>query len=115
MGNFSILPLDKFTGSGAAIRRPKVLWMSCWTRTFLMNFQEIACFSYDDDHTLHLDGRSLRYYHPPNLGADLSNGFDAFQKLDDTSDNHLDSLLRTIMELEQKAGIKCTADFVTWR
>lgn len=81
----------------------------------LITSQEIACFSYDHDHVFHLDERSLRYYHPPNLGADLSQGFDNFQQLDDTADDHLDSLLKTIMDLEQRTGTKCTADVVTWR
>lgn len=83
--------------------------------TRLTVFQEIACFSYDDDHVFHLDERSLRYYYPPNLGADLSNGFDTFQQLDDTADDHLDSLLKTIIDLERRTGKKCEADFVTWR
>ena len=77
--------------------------------------QEIACFSYDDDHLFHLDERSLRYYHPPNLGADLSEGFDTFQQLDDTVDDHLDSLLKSVMDLEKRTGTKCIAEIVTWR
>lgn len=81
----------------------------------LITSQEIACFSYDHDHVFHLDERSLRYYHPPNLGADLSQGFDDFQQLDDTADDHLDSLLKTIMDFERRTGTKCTADVVTWR
>lgn len=99
MSNFAILPMSRFAGSSAAIRRPK----------------EIAYFSYDDDHVFHLDERSLRFYYPPNLGANLSKGFDAFQQLDDTADDHLDSLLKTIMDLEQRDGTKCTAEVVTWR
>ena len=83
--------------------------------TWLIGSQEIACFSYDDDHVFHLDERSLRYYHPPTLGADLSQGFDTFQQLDDTADDHLDSLLKTIMNLEQRTGTKCAAEIVTWR
>lgn len=99
MSNFAIQPVSRFAGSSAAIRRPK----------------EIAYFSYDDDHVFHLDERSLRYYYPPNLGVDLSKGFDTFQQLDDTADDHLDGLLKTIIDLEQRTGTKCTAEVVTWR
>ena len=77
--------------------------------------QEVACFSYDDNHQFHLDERSMRYYHPPNLGADLSKGFNTFQQFDDTADDHLDSLLKTIIDLERRTSTKCTADIVTWR
>ena len=63
----------------------------------------------------HLDDRSLRYYYPPTLGADLSKGFDTFQQLDDTGDDHLDSLLKTIMALEERTGAKQEADIITWR
>ncbi|MCJ1256826.1 decapping endonuclease targeting mRNA [Lignoscripta atroalba] len=99
MNRFEIYPLERFSGSSAAIRRPK----------------EIAYFSYDDDHQYHLDDRSLRYYWPPRLGADLSKGFDTFKQLDDTADDHLDSLLQTLMALEGETGMKCEADIITWR
>ncbi|KAI9785000.1 MAG: decapping endonuclease targeting mRNA [Geoglossum umbratile] len=99
MANFEIHPLERFAGSSAAIRRPK----------------EIACFSYDDQHKFHLDESSLRYYYPPRIGADLSRGFDTFEKLDDTADDHLDSLLATIAALEKETGKQCDADFITWR
>ena len=46
---------------------------------------------------------------------DLSKGFDTFQQLDDTADDHLDGLLKTIIDLEQRTGTKCTAEVVTWR
>jgi RAT1-interacting protein len=62
-----------------------------------------------------LDDSSIRYYYPPTLGADLSKGFDTFDKLDDTADDHLDSLLKTIMALEQKDGKPVEADIITWR
>lgn len=77
--------------------------------------QEIAYFSYDDSHVYHPDASSLRYYYPPRIGADLSRGFDQFQKLDDTADDHLDSLLKTIMLLEKETGSRVTADIITWR
>ncbi|MCJ1285206.1 decapping endonuclease targeting mRNA [Xylographa opegraphella] len=99
MTSFDIQPLNRFADTSAAIRRPK----------------EIAYFSYDDDHQYHLDERSLRYYYPPRLGADLSKGFDTFKQLDDNADDHLDSLLKTIMALEGETGTRCEADIVTWR
>ena len=49
------------------------------------------------------------------LGADLSQGFDTFQQLDDTADDHLDSLLKTIMALEERTGAKQEVDVITWR
>ncbi|KAI4207351.1 MAG: hypothetical protein LQ346_000600 [Caloplaca aetnensis] len=76
---------------------------------------EIACFSYDDAHRFHLDERSLRYYYPPRIGADLSRGFDTFQQLDDTANDHLDSLLKTIIDLEKRTASKCQANVITWR
>lgn len=77
--------------------------------------QEIAYFSYDEKHDFHPDERSLRYYHPPILGADLSKGFGSFEELDDTKDEHLDGLLRIITNLEQRTGKRCEADIITWR
>lgn len=96
---FEIQPIGRFVGQSAAIKRPK----------------EIAYFSYDDQHQFRLDDSSIRWYYPPNLGADLSKGFDTFQKLDDTADDHLESLLKTIIAHEQKEGKRTEADFITWR
>lgn len=78
-------------------------------------FKEIACFSYDEQHQFRLDDSSIRYYYPPTLGADLSKGFDTFHKLDDTADEHLDSLLKTIIDYEMKAEQRVEADVITWR
>lgn len=116
MNGFDVQPIGRFAGSSAAIRRPKVRvgWPS--DRYHGPDIaQEITCFSYDDEHGLHLDGSSLRYYYPPRLGADLSQGFETFQKLDDSADEHLDSLLTSIMALEKETGTRCDADIVTWR
>ncbi|KAL2003476.1 hypothetical protein VTN02DRAFT_3685 [Thermoascus thermophilus] len=96
---FDLEPVSRFAGSNAAIRRPR----------------EIACFSYDDEHQFHLDESSLRYYYPPRLPADLNRGFENFQKLDDSADEHLDALLDTIIALEKDTGAKCEADVITWR
>lgn len=81
----------------------------------LIVIQEIAYFSYDDKHHFHLDDSSLRYYYPPSLGADLCKGFDTFEKMDDSADDHLDSLLKTIAVHEEKTGEKMDAEFITWR
>ncbi|KAF9892179.1 decapping endonuclease targeting mRNA [Aspergillus nanangensis] len=97
--SFDIQPIGRFYGSNTAIRRPK----------------EITCFSYDDDHCFHLGESSLRYYYPPRLPADLNQGFEEFQKLDDAADEHLDALLDTIMALEKETEKKCDADIITWR
>lgn len=77
--------------------------------------QEFACFSYDDEHKFHLGDQCMRWYYNPQLGADLSKGFDTFVKHDDSVDEHLDSLLKTIMDHEQKTGQKIDAQVVTWR
>lgn len=57
----------------------------------------------------------MKYYYTPQVGADLSLGFDTFEKLDDSRDGHLDSLLRTIIDHEDKEGKKIDAHVVTWR
>lgn len=77
--------------------------------------QEFACFSYDENHEFHLGDRSMKWYYTPRLGADLSKGFDSFQKHDDSRDEHLDSLLKTIVAHEQETGQKIDANVVTWR
>lgn len=57
----------------------------------------------------------MKYYYTPHLPADLNRGFESFQKLDDSADEHLDALLETIIALEQDTGNKCEADIITWR
>jgi RAT1-interacting protein len=49
------------------------------------------------------------------LGADLSKGFDTFEKLNDAVDDHLDSLLKTIAAHEEQTGQRVEADIITWR
>ena len=77
--------------------------------------QEIACFSYDDEHRFSLGDASLRYYYPPLLPVDLNRGFEVFDKLDDSADEHLEALLDTIIALEERMEKKCEADIITWR
>jgi RAT1-interacting protein len=57
----------------------------------------------------------MRWYYPPRLGADLSKGFDKFVKHDDSDDEHLDSLLKAIINHEQETNQKIDAQIVTWR
>lgn len=111
MASFNIQPLARFAGASTSIRRPR----------------EFAYFSYDDNRTLYpLSDRSLQYYYPPFIDTpsesgqgrppvDLSNGFETFKKHDDSIDEHLDSLLQTVMAHEQKEGQRVQSDIVTWR
>lgn len=57
----------------------------------------------------------MQWYYPPELGADLSKGFEQFDKHDDSKDEHIDSLLKTIMAHEEEEGKKIDANVVTWR
>ncbi|KAI0167115.1 RAI1-domain-containing protein [Hypoxylon sp. FL1284] len=97
--SFSIQPVDRFGRDSEAVKRPR----------------EIACFSYDDKHEFHLDDRSMQWYYPAALGADLSRGVEQFDKHDDSKDEHIDSLLKTIMAHEEAEGKKIDAHVVTWR
>jgi len=76
--------------------------------------KEIAHFSYDEEHQFRLDDSSLKYYYPPRLGVSLSDGFESFRKLQER-DEHLDGLLKTILELEKKEGHIQNVDIITWR
>ncbi|KAA8911096.1 rai1 protein [Sphaerosporella brunnea] len=96
---FPLKPLHRFAGQNSAVRQP----------------QEITCFSYDSSHKLRLDSSSLRYYYTPELNVPLSEGFETFIKHDDSVDEHLDSLLEALIDLERRTGRKCSADIVTWR
>lgn len=99
MESFNVKPLHNFEGPCKSVKRPT----------------EVTCFSFDDNHELHLDGRSMSYYWPPELGSDLCNGFETFDQHDDSRDEHLDALLASIIALEQKENKKRDVDFVTWR
>ncbi|KAK4179864.1 RAI1 like PD-XK nuclease-domain-containing protein [Triangularia setosa] len=80
--------------------------------------REFTCFSYDKYHNLRLDDSSLKWYYPPQaheLPANLSAGFDKFDKHDNSQDEHLDSLLTAIAHHEQQTGEAIDAKFVTWR
>ncbi|GAW25413.1 putative protein RAI1 [Rosellinia necatrix] len=96
---FQIQPVARFDGQSEPVKRPR----------------EIAYFSYDDKHQFHLDDSSMQWYYPPKLGADLSKGFDTFDKHDESIDEHLDNLLKTIAAHEKEEGKKIDASIVTWR
>ncbi|VBB76221.1 Putative Protein RAI1 [Podospora comata] len=79
--------------------------------------REFTCFSYDKNHNLRLDDSSIKWYYPPQppaLPANLSAGFDKFDK-HDSQDEHLDSLLTAIAHHEQQTNQPIDAKFVTWR
>lgn len=109
MASFNIQPLARFDGASTSIRRPR----------------ELTYFSYDDNRKLFPQSeRSLQYYYPPFIASpsesgrappDLSRGFETFKRHDDSIDEHLDSLLETIMLHEQKEGQRTKSDIVTWR
>jgi RAT1-interacting protein len=96
---FPIQPVERFVAESEPVKRPK----------------EFACFSYDEDHKFHLGDRSLKWYYTPQLGTDLSKGFETFVKHDDSADEHLDSLLETIASHEKETGKAIDAHVVTWR
>lgn len=88
------------------------IWKSKYSLTGFP--KEIAHFSYDENRQFKLDDSSLRYYYPPQLGANLSDGFETFRKWEER-DEHLDGLLKTILELEKKDGQIQKVDIMTWR
>ena len=119
MALFQVPPLEQYKTASASIKRPLVSRVlkyiySRYCRADL-NGKEIACFSYDHEHKLHLDSRSLRYYYPPQIGVSLSKGYENFQKLDDSIDEHLDGLLKAILEKEKREQRRVQADIITWR
>ncbi len=81
----------------------------------LVSRQEFACFSYDSEHKYHLGDSSLKWYYNPEIGVDLSAGYESFVKHDDSVDEHLDSLLETIASHERETGKPIDAHIVTWR
>ncbi|KAL2152519.1 hypothetical protein VTH82DRAFT_5703 [Thermothelomyces myriococcoides] len=96
---FPIHSPSSYRGEPEPVKRPK----------------EFACFSYDKDRKFHLDDSSLKWYYPPDLGVDLSRGSDTFIRHDDSIDEHLDGLLKTIQAYEQQTGEAIDAHIVTWR
>ncbi|KAF2273178.1 RAI1-domain-containing protein [Westerdykella ornata] len=96
---FPIEPLNRFQGTSTTIKRPR----------------EIAHFSYNENHEYRQDESGICYYHIPEMGADLCEGFDTFRHYEDKEDPHLDSLLKALVAKEKETGEKLEADFVTWR
>ena len=107
MPPFKIFPLERFKGIKTSIKRP----------------QAFACFSHDGERGLHtLSYSSLKYYYPPffkipwveHPAIDLCRGFDTFDEYVQ-GDEHLNSLLTTLVAHEQQQGKAVTTDIVTWR
>ncbi|KAK4204314.1 RAI1 like PD-XK nuclease-domain-containing protein [Triangularia verruculosa] len=88
------------------------------TQVSIKRPREFTCFSYDKNHNLHLDDSSLKWYYPPQaheFPANLSAGYEQFEKHDSSQDEHLDSLLTAITHHEQQTNQLIDAKFVTWR
>lgn len=129
--SFPVQPVMRFLGASQPVKRPKVRRnkrrpaealhiVECMFQYLVSDLtlyleQEIACFSYDENHEFRPDASSMKYYYPPELGVDLSRGFNTFIKHDDSQDEHLDSLLKAIMLHEQETGTRIDAKVVTWR
>lgn len=119
--SFQIHPVGRFAGNSEPIKRPKVnrfTWFFPPCMETLYSFwhhQEFAYFSYDSEHNFRQDDSSLKWYYPPDLGSDLSKGFEVFVKHDDSKDEHLDGLLKTIISYEKGTGEPIDAHVVTWR
>jgi RAT1-interacting protein len=126
MQRFLVEPVQQFAGANTRIKKPTVRKSQTRTHQKLIINQEIAFFSYDSEHKLKpLDNESLRYYYPPffnvpghqenRFPVELSKGYDSFRQRDDSSDEHLDGLLDTLVEAEKRNGKKTEVDLVTWR
>jgi hypothetical protein len=72
---------------------------------------EVSHFSYDGKRNLKWDRSSLGYFAEPDLTTTLSTGFDSFLKRDESVNEHLDSLLKSIDRIEPPPKV----DFVMWR
>lgn len=57
----------------------------------------------------------MKWYYTPQLGVDLSQGYETFVKVDDSKDGHLDSLLKAVMLHEQETEKKIDVNLLTWR
>jgi RAT1-interacting protein len=77
--------------------------------------KEFVSFSYDENRNWSLGDKSLKWYYPPNLGADLNKGYDQFISHDDSVDEHLDGLLRAVAKHEEQTNTPIDAHILTWR
>ncbi|CAO1635216.1 unnamed protein product [Parajaminaea phylloscopi] len=83
--------------------------------------EQICTFSYDESRDLWHDDRSLKYFHVPPPGADLNRGFGSHVNKDESKNEHLDSLLFSLLELAktpsnpQADQPRRRADVITWR
>lgn len=122
--SFNILPIDRFSSAGAAIKRPTEITHFSYTANEplktgapspsnllkpVADTVESSTAAPAPEHTshsrvrqLHHDSRGVKYYYPPELGVSLSEGFETFQELQDADDEHLDGLLASLTHLEQR-------------
>lgn len=119
MASFPVHPLAQFESSQTSIKRPR----------------HILEYSLDEAHVVHpLSDQSLRYYYPPFFDAPwadidgrhdiaLSEGFGNWIKHNDSIDEHLDGVLKTIQAHEEMLlengtpieDVRVTAEVVAWR
>lgn len=78
---------------------------------------QITSFSYDESRNLYHDDRSRKFYHPPPPRANLNRGFEEFVERDESVNEHLDSLLISLMKLSksEKNEQLGRANLITWR
>lgn len=80
---------------------------------------QITSFSYDESRNLHHDDRSRKFYHPPPPRADLNRGFEELIERNESINEHLDSLLISLLRVSQSKEKKneqlSKANLITWR
>ncbi|KZT50616.1 RAI1-domain-containing protein [Calocera cornea HHB12733] len=75
---------------------------------------QIATFSYDENHVLRHDDSSLRYFVDPPVGANLDAGYENWPRRDDEH-YRLDALLETYARAVDSGKVKEKPNVVTWR
>ncbi|PWN22559.1 RAI1-domain-containing protein, partial [Microstroma glucosiphilum] len=90
-------------------------------RRNLQRPEQITSFSYDEERRLFHDDRSLKYFHAPPMKVDLGRGMENLRERDPTRNEHLDSLLYSLMHLAASTPDGSSdfprrrADVITWR
>lgn len=99
--------------------RSAARWTAQRPPQLLQQPEQITSFSYDERRQLHHDDRSRTHFHYPPPGVDLNRGFDSYVRRDETKDEHLDSLLWSLMDLADRYPeadrARQRADVITWR